>query len=198
MNLPNKLTCLRMALVPFFVAALFAPFPHHWLVAGVLFAIASVTDHLDGRIARKYHMITDFGKFMDPLADKILVLSALVCFVAMGYAEVWAVLMILAREFMVTSIRLVAAGSGKVVAANFWGKFKTISQIAAIGVILALQYVQELVHLQLIPAFFVGTLSSGYFFTLIGHLFILICTFFTVLSGAVYLKQNFHFIRNAK
>ncbi len=198
MNLPNKLTCLRMALVPFFVAALFSPFPHHWLVAGVLFAIASVTDHLDGRIARKYHMITDFGKFMDPLADKILVLSALVCFVAMGYAEVWAVLVILAREFMVTSIRLVAAGSGKVVAANFWGKFKTISQIAAIGVILALQYVQELVHLQLIPAFFVGTLSSGYFFTLIGHLFILICTFFTVLSGAVYLKQNFHFIRNAK
>lgn len=198
MNLPNKLTCLRMVLVPFFVAALFAPFPHHFLVAGLIFAAASVTDHLDGRIARKHNMITDFGKFLDPLADKILVLSALVCFVALGFAEVWAVLVILAREFMVTSIRLVAAGSGKVVAANFWGKFKTVSQIAAIGVILALQYIQELAGLGIIPVFSVGSLSSGFFFTLIGHIFILVCTFFTVLSGAVYLKQNFHFIRNTK
>lgn len=187
-----------MVLVPFFVAALFAPFPHHFLVAGLIFAAASVTDHLDGRIARKHNMITDFGKFLDPLADKILVLSALVCFVALGFAEVWAVLVILAREFMVTSIRLVAAGSGKVVAANFWGKFKTVSQIAAIGVILALQYIQELAGLGIIPVFSVGSLSSGFFFTLIGHIFILVCTFFTVLSGAVYLKQNFHFIRNTK
>lgn len=198
MNLPNRLTCLRMALVPFFVAALFAPFPHHFLAAVLLFAAASVTDYFDGHIARKYHMITDFGKFLDPLADKILVLSALVCFVALGYAEVWAVLVILAREFMVTSIRLVAAGSGKVVAANIWGKAKTVSQIVAIAVILILQYIQELVELGIIPQFRVGVLPSGYFFTLIGHIFILICTCFTILSGAVYLKQNFHFIRHAK
>lgn len=198
MNLPNKLTCLRMVLVPFFVAALFAPFPHHLLVAGVIFAAASFTDHLDGRIARKQNLITDFGKFLDPLADKILVLSALVCFIALGFAEVWVVLVILAREFMVTSIRLVAADSGKVIAANAWGKAKTISQIAAIGLILAMQYVQELVGLRLIPAFSVGSLSSGFFFTFIGHLLLLVTAFFTVLSGVIYLKQNFHLIRNAK
>lgn len=198
MNLPNKLTVLRMILVPFFVAALFVPFPHHYLVAGLLFAIASITDHLDGRIARRHNLITNFGKFLDPLADKVLVISALVCFVKLDFAEVWAVLVIIAREFMVTSIRLVAVDGGTVIAANHWGKFKTISQIAAIGVILALQYVQELVELGLIPAFSVGAVSSGFFFTLIGHIFVLICTFFTVLSGAVYLKQNWHLIQHAK
>ena len=143
-------------------------------------------------------MITNFGKFFNPLADKILVISAMVCFVKLGFAELWAVLIIIAREFMVTSIRLVAVDEGKVIAANSWGKFKTISQIAAIGVILALQYVQELVELNLIPTFSVGAVSSGFFFTLIGHIFVLICTFFTVLSGGVYLKQNWHLIKNAK
>ena len=198
MNLPNKLTVLRMILVPFFVAALFVPFPHHYLVAGIIFAAASITDHLDGRIARRDNLITNFGKFLDPLADKILVISAMVCFVKLGFAELWAVLIIIAREFMVTSIRLVAVDEGKVIAANSWGKFKTISQIAAIGVILALQYVQELVELNLIPTFSVGVVSSGFFFTLIGHIFVLICTFFTVLSGGVYLKQNWYLIKNAK
>ena len=199
MNLPNKLTVLRMCMVPFFVAALlWQGLWQNSFIALVLFAGAPLTDLVDGQLARKNGQVTTFGKFLDPLADKILVLSALVCFVALGFAEVWAVLVILAREFMVTSIRLVAAGSGKVVAANFWGKFKTVSQIAAIGVILALQYIQELAGLGIIPVFSVGSLSSGFFFTLIGHIFILVCTFFTVLSGAVYLKQNFHFIRNTK
>ena len=199
MNLPNKLTVLRMILVPFFVAALFVPFPHHYLVAGIIFAAASITDHLDGRIARRDNLITNFGKFLDPLADKILVISAMVCFVKLGFAELWAVLIIIAREFMVTSIRLVAVDEGKVIAANSWGEFKTISQIAAIGVILALQYVQELVELNLIPTFSVGAVSSGFFFAfLIGHIFVLICTFFTVLSGGVYLKQNWYLIKNAK
>ena len=198
MNLPNKLTVLRLILVPFFVAALFVPIPHHMLIALLIFAAASFTDHLDGRIARKYNLVTDFGKFLDPVADKVLVISALVSFVPLGHAELWAVLVIIAREFMVTSVRLVAADSGKVIAANSWGKFKTISQLVAILVILILQYIQELISLGIVPSFSVGAADSGLFFALIGHSLILISVFFTVLSGGIYLKQNWHLIKTAK
>ena len=106
MNLPNKLTILRMALVPFFVFFTLADFiPHHLLIAGLIFGAASYTDHLDGKIARRDNLITNFGKLMDPLADKIMVMSALVCFVDTGFANVWFVLLIMIREFAVTSIR---------------------------------------------------------------------------------------------
>ena len=106
--------------------------------------------------------------------------------------------MIIAREFMVTSVRLVAADSGKVIAANSWGKFKTISQLVAILVILILQYIQELISLGIVPSFSVGAADSGLFFALIGHSLILISVFFTVLSGGIYLKQNWHLIKTAK
>ncbi len=144
MNLPNRLTVMRMILVPFFVAALLYPFPHHFLAAFVLFAVASYTDHLDGKIARKRNLITNFGKFMDPLADKVMVLSAMVCLVSLDLADVWIVVLMLAREFMVTSIRLVAADRGRVIAANIWGKAKTVSQIIAILAVLLMQYLLEL------------------------------------------------------
>lgn len=142
MNTPNKLTVLRMILVPFFVASLLAgdSLPHHNLIALVIFAAASYTDHLDGKIARSRNLVTTFGKFMDPLADKIMVISALVCFVSQGLADVWLVLLIIFREFMVTSVRLVAADSRVVVAANNWGKAKTVSQIIAILFVLFFQY----------------------------------------------------------
>ena len=144
MNLPNKLTVMRMILVPFVVAALLYPFPHHYLVALLLFAAASYTDHLDGKIARRDNLVTDFGKFMDPLADKVMVLSAMVCLVSLGFADVWIVVLMLAREFMVTSIRLVAVDKGRVIAANIWGKVKTVTQIIAILGVLLLQYLLEL------------------------------------------------------
>ena len=195
MNLPNKLTVLRMIMVPFFVLALLWPFPHHYLVALALFGIASYTDHLDGKLARKYHQITDFGKFMDPLADKILVISALVCFVSLGLCDVWLVLLIIAREFMVTSIRLVAAGKGTVIAANNWGKIKTVSQIVAICVILLLQYIAELGSLELVQFVNQDVLML---FWAIGEIFLAIATFFAVLSGLVYLKQNWDVVKNAK
>ncbi len=195
MNLPNKLTVLRMVMVPFFVLALLWPFPHHYLIALALFGIASYTDHLDGKLARKYHQITDFGKFMDPLADKILVISALVCFVSLGLCDVWLVLLIIAREFMVTSIRLVAAGKGTVIAANNWGKIKTVSQIVAICVILLLQYIGELGSLELID--FVNP-DILILFWGIGEVFLAVATFFAVLSGLVYLKQNWDVVKNAK
>ena len=195
MNLPNKLTVLRMILVPFFVLALLWPFPHHFLVALALFGIASYTDHLDGMLARKNNQITDFGKFMDPLADKILVISALVCFVSLNLCDVWLVLLIIAREFMVTSIRLVAAGKGSVIAANNWGKIKTVSQIVAICVILLLQYIAELGTLQVVSFVNEDTLLL---FWMIGEIFLAVATFFAVLSGLIYLKQNWDVVKNAK
>lgn len=195
MNLPNKLTVLRMILVPFFVLALLWPFPHHYLIALIIFGAASYTDHLDGMLARKHNQITDFGKFMDPLADKILVISALVCFVSLGLCDVWLVLLIIAREFMVTSIRLVAAGKGSVIAANNWGKAKTVSQIVAICVILLLQYIGELGGLGLVG--FV-TEEMAVLFWGIGEVFLAIATFFAVLSGLIYLKQNWDIVKNAK
>ena len=195
MNLPNKLTVLRMILVPLFVLALLWPFPHHFLIALIIFGAASYTDHLDGMLARKNNQITDFGKFMDPLADKILVISALVCFVSLGLCDVWLVLLIIAREFMVTSIRLVAAGKGSVIAANNWGKAKTVSQIIAICVILLLQYIGELGGLGLVG--FV-TEEMAVLFWGIGEVFLAIATFFAVLSGLIYLKQNWDIVKNAK
>lgn len=197
MNLPNKLTLLRIILVPFFVMVLLIPgVPHHYLWAGILFGIASLTDHFDGRLARKNNQVTTFGKFLDPLADKILVISALVCFIQLGLAETWCVILIIAREFMVTSIRLVAVDSGKVIAANNWGKTKTVSQIVAIVVILVLQYVRELSAL--IPSLSAFSSGSAGTILLIGHVFIYIATLFTVLSGIVYVKENIGVINTMK
>lgn len=195
MNLPNKLTLLRIVLVPVFVAVLLASaLPHHFLLAALLFAAASYTDHLDGMLARKYNQITDFGKFMDPLADKILVISALVCFVELHLANVWLVLLIIAREFMVTSIRLVAADKGTVIAANNWGKAKTVSQIIAIVAVLLLQYWQELAGAGLVTLPFAQGEST---LLLLGQLFIVVAAVFSVISGAVYLKQNWDVVKTA-
>ncbi|MFR1804788.1 MAG: CDP-diacylglycerol--glycerol-3-phosphate 3-phosphatidyltransferase [Faecalispora sporosphaeroides] len=194
MNLPNKLTMFRLILVPFFVAVLLAPaLPHHYLIAAILFAVASYTDHLDGMLARKNNQITDFGKFMDPLADKVLVISALVCFVELHLANVWMVLLIIAREFMVTSIRLVAADKGQVIAANNWGKAKTVSQIIAILVVLFLQYWLELAVAGVaLPVTVNEPLTS-----LLGQLLILIATALAVISGLIYLKQNWQIVKTA-
>ena len=196
MNTPNKLTVLRMILVPFFVAALLAgqSLPHHYLIALAIFAAASYTDHLDGKIARSRNLITTFGKFMDPLADKIMVISALVCFVSLGLANVWLVLLIIFREFMVTSVRLVAADSGVVVAANNWGKAKTVSQIIAVLAVLFLQYLLELVSLGVLPAFTLFGGDPAAWFTLAGNALILIAAALAVISGVIYLKQNWKIV----
>ena len=189
MNLPNKLTVVRIILVPFFVASLLIDFPLHSLVALILFAAASVTDMLDGKIARKRDLITDFGKFADPLADKILVLSALLCFVQLGLCDCVAVIILLFREFTVTSIRLIAAAKGKVVAANIWGKVKTVVQMVSLICILVMQIVLELV------SFFapVPDVLQTVFFG-VGEGMIWVSTFFAVLSGVIYVAQNKHFI----
>lgn len=141
MNLANKLTMFRVIIVPFFVFFMcFSAVPYRFLIALILFALASITDMLDGKIARKYNMVTDFGKFLDPLADKILVAAALVCFVELRWTSAWVVFIILTREFVVSGIRLVAASSDKkkVIPANIWGKLKTAVTMVAMAVILIL------------------------------------------------------------
>ena len=136
MNLPNKLTCLRMLMVPFFVAAMVLSFSNHYLWALILFVTESFTDMLDGKIARKYNLVTNFGKFMDPLADKLLVCTALICLTSMNRLNVIVVLVIIAREFIISGFRLVASDNGIVIAASYWGKFKTVSQMALIIVLI--------------------------------------------------------------
>lgn len=173
MNLANKLTMFRVVLVPFFVAAM--AFQQH-LIALIIFAVASITDMLDGKVARKYNMITDFGKFLDPLADKVLVAAALICMVELKYTAAWLVWVIIAREFMVSGIRLVAAGSKEkiVIAANIWGKLKTASTMVAICVVLILHTLADF--------------GVDFAFTqLISDILMYICTALTVISGVIYI-----------
>lgn len=139
MNLPNKLTMFRVVLIPFFVLFMLAPVFQVWwgsLIALIIFIVASLTDMLDGKIARKYNLVTNFGKFMDPLADKLLVSSALICFVALGRLEAWIVIIIIAREFIISGFRLVAADAGVVIAASMWGKVKTCFQMGLVILII--------------------------------------------------------------
>ncbi len=137
MNLANKLTVFRVVLVPFYVAfMLFDITVCSRYIALAIFVIATITDKLDGTIARKYNMITSFGKFMDPIADKLLVCSALVCLTALGEIPAWVVIIIIAREFIISGIRLIAAENGVAIAASWWGKIKTIAQMVMIIVIL--------------------------------------------------------------
>ena len=134
MNLPNKLTILRVLLIPVFVVLLLADFWGKWLdyLALAVFIIASLTDMLDGMIARKYNLITNFGKFMDPLADKLLVCSAMICLLDLGRIPAWVVIVIIAREFIISGFRLVASDKGVVIAAGFIGKAKTVFQMIMI------------------------------------------------------------------
>ena len=137
MNLPNKLTVLRVIMIPFFVAALLydgGANQNMRYVAAALFIIASLTDMLDGKIARKYNLVTNFGKFMDPLADKLLLCSALICMIELRELPAWMVIIIISREFIISGFRLVASDNGVVIAASYWGKFKTTFQM--IGVVL--------------------------------------------------------------
>lgn len=189
MNLPNKLTVGRIVLVPFLVATLLIDFPLNNLAALLIFAVASVTDLLDGKIARKQNLITDFGKFADPLADKILVLAALLCFVQMSYCDCIAVIIVLFREFAVTSIRLIAASKGKVVAANIWGKAKTVSQMIAVIAIMVLQIIIDIT--QLANSYSADVAAA---FWIVNEILLWISTVFAIISGIIYIVQNKEFI----
>lgn len=135
MNLPNKLTILRVVMIPFFVFFLLYQQGNNQLfryAAVIIFMIACMTDWLDGYLARKYNLVTNFGKFMDPLADKLLVSAALICLVELNQVPAWMVIIIISREFVISGFRLVAADQGIVIAASYWGKFKTVFQMFAV------------------------------------------------------------------
>ena len=197
MTTPNKLTILRIILSPIFLFfLLMQSIPHHYFIALIIFIAASITDLIDGKLARKYNLITDFGKFLDPLADKILVACALVGMVELSLFSSWFTVIILAREFIVTSVRLVAAGKGKVIAANYWGKVKTVTQMIAIISILVFN---EAIFI--LERYFAGFVSP-YMSTIIScvniadFVLILISTIATVISGIIYIKENSDIIIN--
>lgn len=172
MNLPNKLTVLRVIMIPFFVFFLLLDGGNnvtYRYIAAAVFIVASFTDLLDGKIARKYNLVTNFGKFMDPLADKLLVCAGLVCFTALGQLPAWIVIVIISREFIISGFRLVASDNGVVIAAGYWGKFKTASQMV-MSVLLILN----------IPALSIVT-----------NAFIWIAAILTVVSLVDYIAKNY-------
>ena len=180
MNLPNKLTLFRVILIPFFVFFLLAPYFEGYgnYIAVAAFIVASITDFLYGKIARKYNLVTNFGKFMDPLADKLLVSSALICLVALNKIPAWVVIVIIAREFIISGFRLVAADNGVVIAASYWGKFKT-----------AFQMVTVIVLILNIP---------GEVFAVIGTVLIYISLVLTVISLIDYIAKNKDVLKDQK
>lgn len=183
MNLPNKLTVIRIFLAPIFLLLLMLEFPFHHLIAGLVFGAAALTDMFDGRIARSRGLITNLGKFLDPLADKMLTTAAFIGFLATGHTDVWAVMLILTREFMVTSVRLLAAKDGTVIAASNAGKLKTVTQMVAIIYMLAALEVCSWKDTLL-----AGALPNEFYTVIIivGQVFIWISVFFAILSGVQY------------
>ena len=204
MNLPNKLTVGRIILVPFFVAAMLIDFPLHHLVALIIFVIASLTDMLDGKIARKNNLVTDFGKFADPLADKILVAAALVCFVEQGWTYSWVVVIILLREFAVSGIRLAAVSSSKtaVIPANIWGKVKTVFTMIAIIAVLLMHILMSLnvmydINSVEIFSDIAFSPASGYFgipVQIITDILMYLTAAITLVSGIKYLYDSREFV----
>lgn len=171
MNLPNKLTVLRIIMVPFFVLFMLTDIggsANKW-IALAIFVVASLTDMLDGKIARKYNLVTNFGKFMDPLADKLLVCSAMICLIESGQLAAWIVIIIIAREFIISGFRLVASDNGIVIAASYWGKFKTVFQMAMVIVLI---------------------MDLGGVFDLIGQILIWVALALTIISLIDYVAKN--------
>ena len=197
MNLPNKITVVRICLVPIFMIVLYLPIEYANLIACFVFVIAALTDSLDGHIARSRNLVTNFGKFLDPLADKLLVAAALIALVGKDMIPSWFVTVIIAREFMVTGIRLLANGEGRVIAASIWGKIKTITQIIAISLLLIDTYKlpandTDLFMIGKLQNLFV-TFSTSPINSVIGILstvMIIIAVIITVLSGVDYLVKN--------
>jgi len=173
MNLPNKLTMLRVIMIPFFIVVLLnQSIPYGNYIACAIFIVASLTDALDGYLARKYNLVTNFGKFMDPLADKLLVSSALICFTSMESVGLpaWIVIVIISREFIISGFRLVASDNGVVIAASYWGKFKTVSQMI-MSILLILNF-------------------DSRFFNVLEQAFIYISLILTIVSMIDYIVKN--------
>ncbi len=192
MNIPNKITLSRIFLIPIFIILLSVPFnwgvwnigdsslPVSHLAAAILFIVASTTDWVDGYYARRYNLVTNLGKFLDPLADKLLVATALILLVELGLAPAWVTIIIISREFAITGLRLVAAGEGVVLAAGSMGKLKTVTQMVAISALLLHNF----------PFSFIGLPFAT--------VMLYVALFFTILSGYDYFVKNWHVMRDSK
>ena len=178
MNLPNKLTVLRIILTPFYLAAMLVEFEYHFLVAAIIFIAASVTDFLDGNIARKKNLVTTFGKLCDPVADKMLTTAALLAFMHFDLCNIWIVMIVLTREFLVTSFRLVASAQGIVIPAGILGKLKTVSQMVFSTVIMLLVHFGD---------------NAGVEFaeiSLVSNILMSVSAVLTVVSGVKYMSDG--------
>ena len=184
MNTPNKLTVARMIATPIFMAImLIEAVPYRYLISLILFAAASLTDMFDGKYARKHNMVTDFGKFLDPLADKMLTTAAFIGFAVkdIGFGIGWILFIVLFREFLISSLRLVAVSSGgKVIAANIWGKLKTVSQMVTIIYVMTAEIVISMCNCVVI-----STVAH-----IIGDILLWISAILAVISGVIYLLDN--------
>ena len=188
LNTPNKLTVARILITPVYLALiLWEALPHRFLIATLVYSIAAVTDAIDGKLARKNNQITNFGKLLDPIADKILTTSALLAFMQMGLCNIWIVMIVLTREFTVASIRMIAAADGVVIPANIWGKLKTVSQMTFTIVIMLLGECYRY-----LPQRFYPGVTCPYWLTLanISNTLLWITAVLTVISGVIYVIDS--------
>ena len=196
MNLANKLTLIRIILVPIFLVFIaYQGLPYGSVIATLIFIIASVTDQLDGYIARSRNQVTNFGKFMDPLADKLLVTAALISLVELQLVPAWAAIVIIAREFAVSGLRTIAASEGLVIAASWWGKIKTVIQIIAI-VLLLLQV--NIINSPGIKELVAGSNFLRNFFIYVPDIFLYLAVAITIISGVDYFRKNKNVINTYK
>lgn len=186
LNVPNVLTIARIFITPIFLAViLMDTLPHKFLIACVIFSISSITDAVDGHLARKNNQITNFGKFLDPIADKILTTSALLAFMSMGLCNIWIVTLVLTREFAIASVRMIAAAGGVVIPANIWGKIKTVSQMVFTILIMLLGETWEIISNT--NAVLFAKLPD---LSLISNGLLWITAILTVISGIIYLNDS--------
>lgn len=181
MNLPNKITLGRMFIAPIFLAVYLAGIEHKFLFSAIIFALGAITDALDGRIARKNNIVTNFGKLLDPIADKMLVTAGLLAFMKDGLCSIWIVMIILTRDFAVTSLRMIAAAQNLVIPANIGGKIKTVAQMVSFIAVMVLCEISEV-------------FSLGFNMSLISNILMGVTAVISVVSGAVYMANGWKII----
>lgn len=181
MNLPNKITLGRMFIAPIFLAVYLAGIEHKFLFSAIIFALGAITDALDGSIARKNNIVTNFGKLLDPIADKMLVTAGLLAFMKDGLCSIWIVMIILTRDFAVTSLRMIAAAQNLVIPANIGGKIKTVAQMVSFIAVMALCEISEV-------------FSLGFNMSLISNILMGVTAVISVVSGAVYMVNGWKMI----
>ena len=190
LNIPNKLTILRILLTPVFLGViLWEELPHRFIIACLVFSAGAITDVIDGHLARKNNQITNFGKFLDPIADKVLTTSALLAFMSMGLCNIWIVVLVLTREFAIASIRMIAAAGGVVIPANIWGKIKTVSQMTFTILIMLLGEIYYI-----LADFNAELFAKLPELSLISNGLLWITAILTVVSGVIYIKDSIKLI----